>query len=70
MESNAFVAIPQVATRLGLPRRAVLGLIRRGELRAYRFGRKGTRVRVDDLERFIEASLVAPAKVAKEAPRG
>ena len=44
----------QIAKDLGVSEDFVRGLIRSGELPAYRVGKKEYRVKIDDYERFLE----------------
>lgn len=52
----------QVAEELGLTPRTVYGLINRGELTAYRFGRV-VRVRGSDLDDYLDRSRVIPGSL-------
>ncbi len=68
-----WISTAEVARRLGLTTRTIYGFIDRGELPAYRMGRV-IRVRVVDLEAFIESCRVKPGtvgrQVAAESPAG
>ena len=49
--------IPEVAQLLGLSRSFVYQLIRKGEMPAVRF-RSSVRVRPEDLEKYVKASVI------------
>jgi len=57
MKPNQYLTIEQITETLNLGTRAVMNLVRRGELPSYRFG---DQIRIDagDLAKFIEASRV------------
>jgi excisionase family DNA binding protein len=61
--STAWLSTAEVARRLSLTPRTVYRLIDAGDLVAYRFGRV-IRVRVDDLNRFIDASRIVPGTLS------
>jgi excisionase family DNA binding protein len=54
---NQYLTIPQITETLNMGSRAVMNLIRRGELPAHKFGAE-IRVRVDDFSSFLEKSKV------------
>lgn len=56
---DLWIGTTEAARRLGVRPRTVAGFIGRGELPAYKFGRV-VRIRVDDLEAFIEACRIEP----------
>ena len=56
-----WLRVAQVARRLGVSREVVYGLLQRGELPAWRFG-KLYKVRLIDLLVFMDRSRVAPAE--------
>ncbi len=49
-----FMTVEQIAKDLSVSEDFVRGLIRSGELPAYRVGKKEYRVKIDDYERFLE----------------
>ena len=53
-----FMTVEQIAKDLGVSEDFVRGLIRSGELPAYRVGKKEYRVKIDDYERFLEARRI------------
>lgn len=60
--NDEWISAPETARRLGVKLRTVHGFIDRGELPAYRMGRV-IRVRVEDLEAFIEACQIEPGSL-------
>jgi excisionase family DNA binding protein len=59
--------VSEVAHTLGVSDKQVRGLIERGELPAYRYGPRGTRVRPEDLDAFREAHRIRPQDEREEA---
>ncbi len=53
-----FMSVEQIAKDLGVSEDFVRGLIRSGELPAYRVGKKEYRVKIDDYERFLEGRKI------------
>ena len=58
---------PEAAERLTVSVRTLEGLIARGALPAYRIAPNTVRLKESDVEDYIEARLVAPAKKPKPA---
>lgn len=58
----------EAAERLAISLRTVDGLIRRGQLRAYRIGPKLVRIDEADLQAFLAGRLVAPEQKKAEPP--
>ena len=59
-----WISAPETARRLGVTLRTVHGFIDRGELSAFRMGRV-IRVRVVDLEAFIEGCRIDPGTLGR-----
>ena len=60
----------EVADVLRARRALVMGLISRGELKAFRLGARGQwRIRAEDLELFVESQLALSQQGTDEAPR-
>jgi len=60
-EQSEFLTTKEIADRLQLVQRTIQLWISRGELPAYRFGRK-YRVKASDLEQFLEKSKRVPSQ--------
>lgn len=58
-EEIIWLSTPKAADRLGITTRTLYRFIDRGDLPAYRFGRV-IRLRLSDVDRFIDACLVEP----------
>lgn len=58
-EEIIWLSTPKAADRLGITTRTLYRFIDRGDLPAYRFGRV-IRLRLSDVDRFIEECLVEP----------
>ena len=52
--SKEFLSVKEVAELLGVSSDHVQGLIRQGELIAYRVGAKAYRIKQEDLDSFLE----------------
>ena len=61
-EEIIWLSTPKAADRLGITTRTLYRFIDRGELPAYRFGRV-IRLRLADVDRFIDACLVEPGSL-------
>lgn len=61
-EEPLWISTSEAARRLGVVPRTVYGFINDGGLPAYRFGRV-IRIRVADLEAFIESKRVRPGEL-------
>ena len=61
-EEIIWLSTPKAADRLGITTRTLYRFIDRGDLPAYRFGRV-IRLRLADVDRFIEACLVEPGSL-------
>ena len=58
-----------VAERCQISAKSVLRAIHRGQLRAYRLGERGAyRLREDDVDAWLESSIVAPLLQRAETP--
>lgn len=66
MSDDVWIGTVEVARRLGVTPRTVYGFIDRGELPAYRMGRV-IRVKVVDLDAFIDACRIEPGTLATDA---
>jgi excisionase family DNA binding protein len=55
------LSVREVAERWGVSRKTVLGLIKSGELHAYRFGLRAYRVKEEWLEEFCKRRRVIPS---------
>lgn len=64
---DEWISTTETARRLGMNVRTLYGFIDRGELPAYRFGRV-IRVKVADLEAFIEACRIQPGTLGSTNP--
>ena len=53
-EEQEFLTVAQIARKLQVSKNLVYFWIKSGQLRAYRVGNQTTRVRFDDLERFLK----------------
>ena len=53
-----FMTVEQIAKDLGVSEDFVRGLIRSGELPAYKVGRKEYRIRITDYEQFLETRKI------------
>ena len=62
------IDVEEFAKRLGLSVSTVRRMIHDGDLPAYRIGRKHLRVKIEDLESYIDASRVKPG-VEDDAPK-
>lgn len=62
----SYLTKQQAAAELQISVRTLEGLIRRGQLPAYRIGPQLVRIDADDLRAFVEARPIQPAK--KESP--
>ena len=60
----------QAADELQISVRTLEGLIKRGQLPAYRIGPQLVRIDRDDLRAFVEARPIRPDKKEKSAPAG
>lgn len=61
-EEIVWLSTPKAADRLGITTRTLYRFIDRGDLPAYRFGRV-IRLRLADVDRFIDACLVEPGSL-------
>lgn len=61
----AYITPEEVAKELGITRRAVYDLLRTGQLKGYRAGRKWV-VKPEGVEAFRKSAGTTPASVAKE----
>ena len=64
----ALISRQEAAERLAISLRTVDGLIRRGQLRAYRIGPKLVRIDEKDLQAFLASRQVAPEVKKAEPP--
>lgn len=64
----ALIKRQEAADKLGVSLRTVDGLIRRGQLRAYRIGPKIVRIDETDLQIFLASRQVAPEVKKAEPP--
>ena len=64
----AWITRQQAAERLGISLPTLDGLIRRGQLTAYRIGPRIVRIEEKDLDAYLAGRLVAPMKKAAEPP--
>ena len=62
--------VGEVAALTGLSRTTIWSEIRSGHLRVCRIGQRSTRVRVQDLEAFLEGAAQTPEVSAGPGPRG
>lgn len=60
----------QAAAELQISVRTLEGLIKRGQLPAYRIGPQLVRIDAEDLRAFVEARPIQPAQKEKAAPAG
>ena len=66
----AYMTKPQAAEMLQISVRTLEGLIKRGQLPAYKIGPQLVRLDEDDIRAFVEARPVTPARKEKPAPAG
>ena len=65
-----YLTKPQAAEMLQISVRTLEGLIKRGQLPAYKIGPQLVRLDEDDIRAFVEARPIQPAKKEKTAPAG
>jgi len=53
-----FIKIPEAATRLGTSNEQVYKLVKKGQIKCFSFGRKCLRIRISDLQEYIEKSII------------
>ena len=66
----AYLTKAQAADELQISVRTLEGLIKRGQLPAYKIGPQLVRIDRDDLRAFVEARPIRPDKKEKAAPAG
>lgn len=66
----AYLTKAQAADELQISVRTLEGLIKRGQLPAYKIGPQLVRIDRDDLRAFVEARPIQPEKKEKAAPAG
>lgn len=66
----AYLTKAQAAEELQISVRTLEGLIKRGQLPAYRIGPQLVRIDREDLRAFVEARPITPERKEKAAPAG